>query len=90
MYSEMFLKHLNDLDLEIQLILVLFIGGTLVAALTTFHFRKFKPSPSSVSEIAQSTSSVPVFCQEKLMVIFDFDNVLTTQDMVFSTKENLW
>ena len=84
----MFLKHLNDLDLEIQLILVLFIGGTLVAALTTFHFRKFKVTePSSVSEIAQSTSSVPVFCQEKLMVIFDFDNVLTTQDMGFNKRE---
>lgn len=85
----MFLQHLKDLDLDIQLILVLFIGGTLVAALTTFHFRKLKvtvTSSSRPSEIAQS-NEVPVFCEEKLMVIFDFDNVLTTQDMGFSNKE---
>ena len=87
----MFLHHLNDLDLDIQLILVLFIGGALVAALTTFHFRKLKVTTVTVtssrpSEIAQSTE-VPVFCEEKLMVIFDFDNVLTTQDMGFSNKE---
>lgn len=85
----MFLQHLNDLDLEIQLILVLFIGGTLVAALTTFHFRKFKVTTSSLSEIAQSTE-VPVFCEEKLMVIFDFDNVLTTQDMGFHQQREMW
>ena len=86
----MFLRHLNDLDLEIQLILVLFIGGTLVAALTTFHFRKLKVTVTSSrpSEIAQS-NEVPVFCEEKLMVIFDFDNVLTTQDMGKQTKRNV-
>ena len=55
-----------------------------MAALTTFHFRKLKVTTVTVtssrpSEIAQSTE-VPVFCEEKLMVIFDFDNVLTTQD----------
>ena len=61
-----------------------------MAALTTFHFRKLKVTVTSSrpSEIAQS-NEVPVFCEEKLMVIFDFDNVLTTQDMGKQTKRNV-